>query len=229
MLTTITTIIILMLAGTGLAQEPAGGKLYPVDESHLDPSFAEFKARLLEAVERQDLDFLVSIAHPELRLSIEPNPNISGQENLQRLWASMREVDKTQRWQELRDMLSLGAVQSGSGFCAPYATVKFPNLTHAIEYLAITASDVPIRAEPKSIAPVIDHLSYDIVKYLWRGRGAVVWDTVDGELYPWYRIETPSGETGYAWGKYVAGWLDTTVCFHKTDGQWLMTSWSGGD
>ena len=40
---------ILLLAGTGLAQEPAGRKIYPADESHLDPSFAEFKARLLEA------------------------------------------------------------------------------------------------------------------------------------------------------------------------------------
>lgn len=224
----LTTVSILMLAGTGLAQEPAGRKLYPVDESHLDPSFAEFKARLLEAVERQDFDFLLSIAHPQLRLSIEDPPNISGQENLQRLWTSMREVDKTQAWQELRDMLSLGAVQSTSGFCAPYATVKFPHMPHAIDYLAITASDAPIKAEPKSTAPIIDHLSYDIVKRLWRGDRSG-WETVGGERYPWHRIETPSGETGYAWGKYVARWLDTTVCFHKTDGQWLMTSWSGGD
>ncbi len=214
----VATIIILMFVGTGLAQEPAGRKLYPVDESHLDPSFAEFKARLLEAVERQDLDFLVSIAHPNIFLG----DAVGSPESLKRYWGG--ELN----WQKLRDMLSLGAVRSGSEFCAPYAPVNFPDIPYAIDYLAITASDAPIRAEPKSTAPIIDHLSYDIVKYLWRGDRSG-WETVEGESYMWHRIQTPSGETGFAWGKYVAGWLDSTVCFAKTDGKWLMTSWSGGD
>jgi len=181
---------------------PPPPKLYPIDESHLDPSFAEFKTRLLEAVERRDLDFLLSI----------------GPKRLKRNW-------KAREWQELRDILSLGAVRVSYGFCAPYVSIKFPYALNAFESVVITASDVPIRAEPKSTAPIIEHLSYDIVKYLWRGG----WETVEGESYMWYRIQTPSGETGYAWGKYVTSPLDTSACFDKTDGQWLMTSWSGGD
>ena len=207
-------------------------RLDPVDESHLDPSFVEFKARLLEAVERQDLDFLVSIAHPTLRLSIDDDPNVSGQERLQNFLEGLREEDRTRMWQELRDMLSQGAVRrSNSDFCAPYAYTTFPpdhELSY-IDYLVITGSNVPIRAEPNSTAPIIDHLSYDIVKYLWRGWAGKGWDTIGGELYQWLRIETPSGETGYVWGKEAWGPADTHVCFHETDGQWMMRAWTSPD
>ena len=217
------TAIISVALGTGLAQETAPRKLYPVDDSHLDSSFVEFKARLLEAVERQDLDFLVSIAHPNIYLGNE----VGSPESLRRNWKAKNYGGAA--WQELRDALKLGAVrQSDSHLCAPYAPVKFPNIPYAIDYLAITASDAPIREEPKSTAPIIDHLSYDIVQRVERGQRSV-WETIEGERYRWRRIETPSGEIGYVWGKYVAGWLDTTVCFTKTDGQWLMWSWSGGD
>lgn len=217
------TCMCLIFLSSAHAQETGSRKLYPVDDSHLDPSFAEFKARLLEAVERQDLDFLVSMAHPNIYLG----NGVGSPESLRRNWKAKNYGGAA--WQELRDALTLGAVrQSDSHFCAPYAPVKFPNIPHAIDYLAITASDALIRAEPKSTALIIDHLSYDIVQRVERGQRSV-WETIKGERYRWRRIETPSGEIGYVWGKYVAGWLDTTVCFTKTHRQWLMWSWSGGD
>jgi len=195
---------------------PPPRKLYPIDESHLDPSFAEFKARLLEAVQRRDLDFLLSIAHPKIDLGYERSSPAS----LKRNW-------EPRDWQELRHMLSLGAARNSSGFCAPYVSIKFPDERNAFESVVITGSDVPVMAEPNSTAPIIDRLSYDIVRYLSRGRGA--WDTIEGERYHWWRIETPSGETGYVWGKYARRPIDMGVCFAKTDGQWLMTSWTSAD
>ncbi len=170
---------------------PPPPKLYPIDESHLDPSFAEFKTRLLEAVERRDLDFLLSIVHPKIYLGYERG----SPETLKRVW-------EARDWQELRHMLSLGAVRSSYGFCAPYVSTKFPDELDALKSVVITDSDVPVRAEPNSTAPIIDRLSYDIVSHLSRGRGAS-WDTIEGEEYQWWRIETPSGQTGYVWGKYA--------------------------
>ena len=195
---------------------PPPPKLYPIDESHLDPSFAEFKTRLLEAVERRDLDFLLSIVHPKIYLDYEGG----SPERLKQNWGG------EMNWQELRDMLSLGAVRSSYGFCAPYVPRKFPDELNAFESVVITGSDVPVRAEPNSTAAVIDHLSYDIVSDFSRGAS---WDTIEGERYHWWHIETPSGEVGYVWGKYARRPMSFEVCFDKTDGQWLMTSWSGGD
>ncbi len=223
------TAIISVALGTGLAQETASRKLYPVDESHLDPSFLVFKTRLLEVVEKRDLDSLVSIAHAKLMLSIYDDPDVSGQERLRSFLEEMREEDRTRLWQELGDMLSLGVSHSDPQFCAPYAYVTFPRELSYGDHLVITGSDVPIRAKPNSTAPIIDHLSYDIVTYLWRGRGALVWDTVEGERDHWLRIQTPSGDTGYVWGKEAWRPSDRSVCFDKTDGQWMMTSWTSPD
>jgi hypothetical protein len=200
-----------------LPPPPPPPKLYPIDESHLDPSFAEFKTRLLEAVERRDLDFLLSIVHPKIYLGYERG----SPETLKRVW-------EARDWQELRHMLSLGAVRSSYGFCAPYVSTKFPDELDALKSVVITDSDVPVRAEPNSTAPIIDRLSYDIVSHLSRGRGAS-WDTIEGEEYQWWRIETPSGEAGYVWGKYARRPIDMWVCFDKSDGHWLMTSWASGD
>ena len=179
-------VVILLFVGTGLAQEQVGRKLYPVDESHLDPSFAEFRARLLEVVERQDLDFLLSIIHLDTRLSIASGSREERQKN----WEIFNVKYSRRAWQDLRDMLSLGVVRDGSEFCAPYFYNTFLGDYQIIEKVVITDSDVPIRAEAKSSAPIIDYLSYDVVKYLWRGRGALVWDTIEGEKYQWLRIET---------------------------------------
>ncbi len=216
MLTTATVFVFIAL-GTGLAQEPAGRKIYPVDESHLDPSFAEFKAQLLDAVERQDLEYLLSIIHPDIRLSSEGG----SREWLQSNWRIFN--TNRQAWQDLRDMLLLGAVQSDSRFCAPYVSSNFPDELWGF-YVVITASDVPIREEPNSTAPIIDHLSYDIVQRVERG-GRSVWDTIEGERYRWRRIETPSGEIGYVWGKYARDPRSYKVCFAKVDGEWMMTRW----
>jgi hypothetical protein len=163
------------------------------------------------------LDFLLSIVHPKIYLGYERG----SPETLKRVW-------EARDWQELRHMLSLGAVRSSYGFCAPYVSTKFPDELDALKSVVITDSNVPVRAEPNSTAPIIDRLSYDIVSHLSRGRGAS-WDTIEGEEYQWWRIETPSGEAGYVWGKYARRPIDMWVCFDKSDGHWLMTSWASGD
>jgi hypothetical protein len=41
-------------------------KLYPVDEATKDPSFFTFRARLIQAVQRHDAAFLISILAPKI-------------------------------------------------------------------------------------------------------------------------------------------------------------------
>ena len=102
------------------------------------------------------------------------------------------------------------------------------NDLNVFESVVITGSHVPIIAEPNSTAAVIDWLSYDIVKRMDLGQ-RVVWETIKGEEYQWWRIQTPAGEIGYVWGKYARRPIDMWVCFDKSDGQWMMTSWTSAD
>jgi hypothetical protein len=195
-------------------------KLYPVDESSSDPPFAQFKARLLEEIQRRNLKFILSTAHPEIFLGSPedfPNPMESLKSFFQ---ASSFETDM---WGELDLMLRLGVVRTRGGFCAPYVYRKFPQELDPFEYLVITSTDVKVRAEAKSTAPVIETLSYDIVRLESIGYIEPE-ETIGGERHPWWRIVTPSGKTGHVWGKYARRPIDLEVCFKKIDGQWMMAS-----
>jgi hypothetical protein len=215
----VATVIILLAFGTGFAQEPAGRKLYPVDESHLDPSFAEFKTQLMEAIEKRDLEFLRGALADEV--SLAPGARSTREVALASFDNEDREVDL---WRELRDALRLGVAWEQLRFCAPSVATKMENLPGIAYILVITGKEVSVHAEPKSSSTVIDTLSYDVVKIGPSGYLSISPEEIDGETYPWYQIVTPSGNVGYVYAKYVRYWLDYHACFRKVDGRWGLVT-----
>jgi len=212
---TATVIILLTFVGTGLAQEPAGRKLYPVVESHLDPSVAEFKARLLEAVETKDRELLLSALTPGVSFHFEaPIP-------ADRAMAVFDENDDAS-WEILHRLLLMGVERLQDGrFIAPYLfyamgrTKGFDRFTNMV----IADEDVELYAEPTPDASVIALLSYDIVEVNRR-------ESPSG----WYKITTiPDGQTGYILRKYGYTTFSDRVIFAKHEGEWKLTSFTGGD
>ena len=207
------TIIIFMLAVTGLAQEPAGRKIYPVDESHLDPSFAEFKVNLLKAIETQDREFLRG-ALGEVRFSAYSLP-------ADRAMADFDRNDGAS-WKALHELLSMGVKQLEDGrFYAPYVSyvIGFElRGFHDIKNMVIIDKDVELHAEPKPEAPVIALLSYDIVEF----------DRNESHS-GWLKITTiPDGQTGYIRNEYGYAVDNTRVIFAKQDGAWKLTNMQTG-
>ena len=210
-----TTVFILLAAGTGLAQEPAGGKIYPADESHLDPSFAEFKAKLIKAIETQDREFLRSALTPGVSFHFEaPIP-------ADRAMAVFDENEDAS-WEILHRLLLMGVerVQDGR-FIAPYLfyaigrTKGFDRFTNMV----IADKDVEFYAEPTPDASVIALLSYDIVEFDRR-------ESPSG----WYKITTiPDGQTGYIRRKYGYTTGSDRVIFAQHEGEWKLTSFTGGE
>ena len=221
-------------SGTAHGQVPRGipAKLYPVDESHLEPSFAEFKDQLMEAIKRRDREFLRGALADEVSLSP------TGFSTRERALAAFDNEDaEVDLWRELRDVLLLGAtrltinypgVPKRDRFCAPSVTTLMPNRIEMIDMLVITGEEVSIHSEPKSSAPVIDSLSYDVVTIGPRGR-SILPEEINGETYPWNQIVTPLGQVGYVYGKYARRWLDHEACFSKINGKWTLYSLSYGD
>ncbi len=223
------TVILLMAVGTGLAQELAGHKLYPLDQSHLDPSFAEFKAQLLEAIQKRNLEFLRGAMADHV--SLAPGGSVTRERALAAFDAEDAEVDL---WRELRDVLLLGAtrveidypgVPKWPRFCAPSVTTRMPNRIEMVDMLVITGKEVLVHTRARSSSPVIDTLSYDVVTIATRGRG-ISPEKIEGETYGWDQIVTPSGKVGYVYGKYARHWLDYRACFSKVNGKWLLVSLS---
>lgn len=228
------TFISLLFLNSAHTQEPTGipAKLYPVDESHLDPSFAEFKVQLTEAVEKRDLEFLRGAMAD--RVGLSPWEGSTREQALASFNDEAAEVDL---WRELRDALALGAtrveldqdnplVPKGPRFCAPYVSATFPGLAVNEGMEAITGENVSVHAQPKSSSPVIDTLSYDIVKMGPVGSRRYPPEEIQGEIYRWKRIVTPSGQTGYVYGKYIRHKWGYKACFRKIEGKWMLISLS---
>ena len=199
-------------------ESPLSRKLYPVDESHLDPSFAEFKAKLLEAIEKRDQEFLRSALASNVTLSFE------GPSTPEQAQAAF-DYNNGGLWEALREALLLGATRFRYGFCAPYIFTLFPKNV-PFDSLVIIGEDVEVRAEPYETAPVISHLSYDIVK---TNRHFSLQDRIDGEKHYWHEVTTPDGLLGYVWGKYTRDVVDYRFCFDKLNGKWVLTSFFAGD
>jgi hypothetical protein len=197
-------------------QPAATRKLYPIDEAQLDPTFAEFRVRLLAALKKRDLAFAETMLAPEIWTI---DGKVSG-----RNFAAQFAREESPLWRELEAILSTGATRSSRGFCAPYFVTRFPRDLNAFEFLVITSENVKVRSEPKSTAPTIETLSYDIVQIGPEGNILLQKEEIGGETHHWVEIATPSGRRGYVYAKYAASPLGEAACFEKVGDTWILTS-----
>lgn len=203
-------------------------KLYPVDEGPSDPDFAAFRARLLEAIERRDADFLLGALDKDVKLSFG---DWQGIETFKKIWKP--ESAESTVWRELRDLLVLGGTFGCDSlpktmFIAPYVFCRFPGMRFDVfGYAAITGTNVRVRAAPSSKAPVAATLSYDIVKLA--SYEEPVQETIGGETYPWRPIVLPGGGRGYVYGRFIRSSIDYRAGVRKTDGRWKIEFFLRGD
>src|SRR4029079_5458390 len=68
-------------------------------------------------------------------------------------------------WKELDTVLSLGGTfDNPEEFTAPYTFSRWPNDIDSFEHVAVIASNVRIRKEPRADADVIVSVSYSILE-----------------------------------------------------------------
>ena len=193
--------------------------LPPVDEGAQDPSFAEFRRRLLSAIERRDVAFLRSVLAPEVEFSFGAAPD---REGFVRRW----KLDDGGGgiWQELGEALRLGGTFSGGGasprtFTAPYV---FGRLTRADEG-AILRAGVPVRARPSAGAAVVANLLYDVVTIVgWTAPAAA-------RERRWAHVRLADGTRGWVHGPDIRSPLDYRAIFQMIDGSWRMVVFIAGD
>ena len=129
-------------------------KLYPVDEAHKDLSFKKFRAKLIQAIKRRDLQFLLNSLSDEIRVGFYRK----GKKGFIDYWGLASKANKSQVWHELGEILRLGGSfrDNPKRFLAPYtfSNFSFENLnlpiegTDADDYGTITGRDVNIRKKP---------------------------------------------------------------------------------
>ena len=201
---------------------PFARKLIPVDESGKDPSFQAFRQRALAALRNRDRAFLLSIIAPDIKFSFGGE---EGAKAFRQRWNLDGPGSKI--WSTLTTILELGGTfTSPDQFWAPYLHTKFPNDLDAYTSGVILSQSAPVRARPAQDSPVLETLSYDIVKMDYSG-SVPEKDPADG--YAWLKVQTPSGKPGFVAGRDIRSPLDHRACFERRAGGWILTVLVSGD
>lgn len=206
-------------------------RLPPVDEASRDPTFAEFRDRLIAAVKARDAKGVINSSVDELRRRFQ---RLSLPKSA---FAGPRYEDAD--WVELEELLSLGGsftTTRGSKtgrleFCAPYVYSAYPSpekLAFIIERLpgrnenpesdpwVILGRHVPGRSAPSEEAAPVVYFSHDLVLAAEARGTPVQWQAVyvTDIVQAWLaadQIRSPS---------------DYHACFATIDGRWLMTEFT---
>jgi len=143
--------------------------LEPVDEAGKEPSFAEFRASLLAALERRDLAALEAVVHPEIRTDFSGETGLA---DFRRQWGLDQDPEASPLWDVLTDLLNLGGVMTGGGgdeprrFWAPYVYALYNASLDPFGHAVVTGAGVNVRAEPSLDAEILDQASHLVVRVL---------------------------------------------------------------
>ena len=214
----------ILCGGTHAAEEAR--QILPADEAASDMTWLRFKNRLMEAVQKRDRKYILSILDPNVRNQLEGTRGIA---EFRKQW----EIDTpdTTLWRELASALQLGAAyvkrdKGAAELCAPYLLARWPPDLEPFDYGAIVARDSVVQAEPSATSQAIGSLSYHIVRVLdWE-----VDDKAGDAKQKWVRIRH-DGRDGFVPEEHVRSPVEHAACFAKTPNGWRMTAFApaGGE
>lgn len=189
-------------------------RLYPVDDTGRDPSFRSYVRRLASAVEAHDVKQLQKLTDREVLVG--PEAEDKGWDKFAARWRP--EAEDSELWAVLSDLLSLGFVRQSPGlYLSPYLVWRFPRELARETHAVVIRDEVPLRQSPSLKAPVVEILSFDIVRPLG--------PPVSGEdLNQWIPVQALDGKTGYLTAHDVMSPLMAHAQFARRDGHWMMTA-----
>lgn len=203
------------------------GKVNPVDEAPLDTTFFLLRENLKDAVAKRDIFFVRSIVDEDIKCSFGAEHGLTG---FVQIWGldTPAKTEASPLWGVLEKLLKQGGVFSNGGkrFTMPYLFATFPNEYDSFEYGAILGSGVRLRESPNLSSQILKNISYDVVKIIERTPDEMV---IDGESYPWIKVEMLDGLSGFVYGKFVGQPIGFRAIFEKKAGKWKMTVLIAGD
>lgn len=207
---------------TAYAQEQ---KILPLDEAANDRSWVSFRNRLLDALQKHDRKFLVSVLDRNVRNGTEGERGIAA---FRQQWDLAS--DASPLWRELPSALFLGAAymkrDKGQELCAPYLLARWPADIDPFGHGAVVAKETAVKSEPASASKTLAVLSYDIVPVL-------DWDVGDREVESpqrWVKVRAREGE-GYVPEEHIRSPIEHAACFVKGPNGWRMVAFApaGGE
>lgn len=196
----------------------------PVDEAEKNASFLAFRTKLIQAVQKRDVKFILSITDKNIKNGFGGDDGI---ENFKKQWKIYNR--NSEFWREFLIVLTHGGTfdkENKNSFYAPYLFSTFPEDIDAFEYQAIFGNNVNLRSKPDINSPVVASLSYNIIQTDWESS---VKSPTNKNEFLWVKIKTLGGKTGYVKPEFVRSSIDYRAGFDKIRGKWILTFFLAGD
>ena len=202
-----------------------------VDQAKNDPSFLEYRSKLIEAAKARDTETVISLSDDEIHLSFGgdfghdrfreflevPVENLSDEYKPEA--PAMRDAI----WGSLLETLELGGTFEPDGtFAAPYYwSADLPDNFDAYTTFFVTGSRVALRDGPSPNANILARVSYAVVEF------PLVFEERRSD---WWLITIPGSDlSGYMHSDYLRANVDYRAGFSKESGEWKMTYFIAGD
>jgi hypothetical protein len=198
-------------------------KLAPTDEAAKDPSWVNFRKRLLTALEKHERKFVLSVLDRNIRNSLDAPRGIAA---FRKQWDF--EADDSPLWRELPAALFLGSAwlkpeKGPRQLCSPYVAVKWPDDIDPFDHGAITVKEALVKAAPSSDSETLATLAYDIVPVSdWE-----IADQAPEGKQKWVKIRLKSKDA-YVPEEQIRSPIEHRACFLKTENGWRMIAFVVG-
>ena len=196
----------------------------PVDEAAKDSSFLAFRTKLIQAAQKRDVKFLLSITDKNIKNGFGGEDGI---ENFKKQWKIYS--SNSTFWKEFLIALNNGGAfdkRSKNSFFAPYLFTNFPEDIDAFEYQAIFGKNVILRSKPDVNSSIVANLSYNIVQ---TDRENSITAKNNKEKVLWVKVRTLGGKQGFVKPEFVRSSIDYRAGFDKIRGKWMLTFFLAGD
>jgi hypothetical protein len=192
--------------------------LRPLDEAKNRPDFVEFRTRLQSAISRHDANAVLQVVRPDIKNSFGGD---NGVELFKKQWR-LNDPD-SKFWSVMASVLALGgSFTEANTFTAPYVFSRWPDDLDAFDYVAVIGSNVRVRTEARSDAPVLTTVSYSILRLddeaIQSGWSEKEWAAV--------RV---NGRKAYIARRFVRSPIDYRATFKYTGGRWWLAVFVAGD
>ena len=200
-------------------------KLPPVDEGSTDATWVQFRAALLESLQRGDRRALAGIIDANVLNALETPRGIA---EFRKMW----DLDGTDN-RLLRDLsisLQMGSAwyqpkKSARMLCAPYVPIKWPlDDVDPYDNGAIVVKEALVKDAPSHAAQTLGSLSYDIVAVL-------DWEVADSEQrlqQRWVKVRFAGHDgsrDGYVPVEHIRSAIEHRACFARTGAGWRLVEY----
>jgi len=188
------------------------GKYAPRDECAQLPGAADFRERLVEAVQLRDAGALAELADPAIKL------DFGGGGGVAQLKQKLADP-KLDLWRDLAQMLTLGCAADGhGGLIIPWLFSQNLGDIDPSAAVLVTGEDVPILSAPRASARPLVTLSWELVNAPGFDRSQA-----------FQRISMPGKDDGYIATDKLRRVLDYRLLASREGRQWKITALVAGD